>query len=514
MIERSSENSPPLHETFADPRGLADSLPVGIIVADQTGRVIDTNARALEILGVGAAQYDESGLRGAMWDVVRPDGTPLGPGELPIDTTLRTGRELRGVLIGTSNRERARRWLLVDTDFVELTGARRGVVVTFTDASHGFREHLALTLSTAIGQAMISARNDRECLRAVCEAIIDPGLYALAWVGAAASDGEGIDIVAAAGATDYLEDGMITWWGNKDSGMGPTGTALRTGQARVGLNLPVNAYTELWRQRAATFGLGSSIALPFTFNGQRMCLTIYDADRYWFDDEVVAAMEAVTRQIAFGLEHVHSIQQLSSAFNGTLAALSQLTERRDPHTAGHQARLARLSDAIATRLGLDSNTIELVRQSAEVCDVGKVVIPADILTRPGPISDVEFDLVKTHCAAGHEILSQAQLPWPIAEVALQHHERLDGSGYPHGLRDKEISLPARIVAVSDVVEAMASDRPYRRSLGVEAALDEISRGAGTLYDADVVTACRELFTGGFDLRAHAEVTAESLAAID
>jgi HD-GYP domain-containing protein (c-di-GMP phosphodiesterase class II) len=139
----------------------------------------------------------------------------------------------------------------------------------------------------------------------------------------------------------------------------------------------------------------------------------------------------------------------------------------------------------------------LIRQSGEVHDVGKISIPAEILTRPGKLGPIEFELVKDHCRVGSEILSRAAVPWPIAETVLQHHERLDGSGYPSGLRGDEIILPARIIAVADAVEAMAHFRPYRPSLGLEVALAEVELRAGTEYDRDVVAACRAVFEDGF-----------------
>jgi HD-GYP domain-containing protein (c-di-GMP phosphodiesterase class II) len=149
------------------------------------------------------------------------------------------------------------------------------------------------------------------------------------------------------------------------------------------------------------------------------------------------------------------------------------------------------------QLGLEAHLITLIRQSGELHDVGKIAVPAEILTRPGRLSDLEFTMVKTHTTVGGDILTKASLPWPIAQVALEHHERLNGSGYPFGLHNHDIILPARIIAVADVVEAMTHHRPYRPALGIEAALAEITVGSGTLYDVDVVSACLQVFEAGF-----------------
>jgi HD-GYP domain-containing protein (c-di-GMP phosphodiesterase class II) len=174
-----------------------------------------------------------------------------------------------------------------------------------------------------------------------------------------------------------------------------------------------------------------------------------------------------------------------------------MTEIRDPYTAGHQGEVADLSMAIATSLNLDPNLISLIGQGGDVHDIGKVGVPAEILTRPGRLTETEFELIKTHAQLGYDILASANLPWPIPHVALEHHERIDGSGYPQGLRGDKISLAAKIVAVADVVEAMTHRRPYREALGIDLALAEIQNGAGTLYDVDVVKACVQLFANGY-----------------
>lgn len=174
-------------------------------------------------------------------------------------------------------------------------------------------------------------------------------------------------------------------------------------------------------------------------------------------------------------------------------ALSAVLQARDPYTSRHQLRVAELARAIARELEVGREVEEGVYVSALLHDVGKLAVPLEILAKPAELTSTERSLVEQHTWRGYEILRQVDFPWPVAEVALQHHERLDGSGYPQGLRDDEIILEARIVAVADVVEAMASHRPYRAALGLDAALEEIERGRGTLYDPQVVDACLRLF---------------------
>jgi PAS domain S-box-containing protein len=179
-----------------------------------------------------------------------------------------------------------------------------------------------------------------------------------------------------------------------------------------------------------------------------------------------------------------------------IAAISRTVEARDPYTAGHQERVAAISAEIATDLGLDPLTVEGITVAATIHDVGKVGVPAEILARPGKLSAVEWEMMKIHPQVGHDIIDPIEFPWPIAEMILQHHERLDGSGYPFGLRNDEISLGARVIAVADVLEAMSSHRPYRPGLGIELAIEELTRGRGTQFDAQVVDTCLALCHDG------------------
>jgi len=172
-----------------------------------------------------------------------------------------------------------------------------------------------------------------------------------------------------------------------------------------------------------------------------------------------------------------------------IGAIAATIDARDPYTAGHQRRVAGISAAIAKQLGLDASDIEGIRLAATIHDIGKIGVPAEILTRPGQLKPEERALLKVHPRTGYDIVAGIDFPWPIAQMVLQHHERLDGSGYPNGLRGDEILLGARIIAVADTVEAMAADRPYRSARGLEVALAEIQAGRGTRYDADVVDAC-------------------------
>jgi PAS domain S-box-containing protein len=189
-----------------------------------------------------------------------------------------------------------------------------------------------------------------------------------------------------------------------------------------------------------------------------------------------------------------SYDQLRETLIATVNTLASTIEMRDPYTAGHQRRVTILACAIAEDMGLTENQFDGLRMAGLIHDLGKFTVPVEILSKAGSLSETEFNMIKTHPQAGYNLLKEIEFPWPVARIVLQHHERLDGSGYPQGLKGKEIMLEASILAVADVVEAMASHRPYRAALGIEAALEEISNNKGVLYDHEVVDACIKLFT--------------------
>jgi putative nucleotidyltransferase with HDIG domain len=189
-----------------------------------------------------------------------------------------------------------------------------------------------------------------------------------------------------------------------------------------------------------------------------------------------------------------SYEKLQRALGGTINALSSTTEFRDPYTAGHQRRVAKLAIEIAKRMHLSDDLIQSIAAAAILHDIGKINIPSEILSKPGKLSDIEMKIVRTHPVTSYEILKRIDYPWPVHTIALQHHERLNGSGYPNGLKGKDICIESRILAVADVVEAMASHRPYRSALGIEAALAEISQNSGTLYDTEATEICLAIFT--------------------
>ena len=209
----------------------------------------------------------------------------------------------------------------------------------------------------------------------------------------------------------------------------------------------------------------------------------------------VETLEDVTNRKHAEEQLHHTLDSLRKAFGTTVQVLISAVETRDPYTAGHQIRSADLARAIATEMNLPQDKIEAIRMAGPIHDIGKLSVPAELLSKPTKLTEIEFGLIKEHANKGLEMLKDVESPWPLAEIVYQHHERMDGSGYPRHLKGEEIIMEARILAVADVVESMASHRPYRPALGLNAALAEIENNRGTLYDADAVDACLRLFRG-------------------
>ncbi len=214
----------------------------------------------------------------------------------------------------------------------------------------------------------------------------------------------------------------------------------------------------------------------------------------------LASLRDITHRKQMEEQLQQSLSSIRKSMEGTIQVVSMIVEKRDPYTAGHQQRLAGLARAIAEEMGLSKDRIEGIYMSGVIHDVGKVSVPTEILSKPGKITTIELELIKNHAQEGYNILENIEFLWPVAFIVQQHHEKIDGSGYPLGLSGEEILLEARIMCVADVVEAMASHRPYRPALGIDTALEEISHKKSILYDPEVVDACLTLFNEkGFQL---------------
>jgi PAS domain S-box-containing protein len=476
--------------------GFLDTTAIAFGYFDENGIIRDANQTLASMVEMDHGQLIGRGFEDPAWHTVHEDGSDFVFADL-YDPHEGVATAHIALILGLDFGPSRRLWLAVDTYPVN-AAEQRGVIVTFADITEKIDQHRLLEILSDVNRFAVAATDEDDAIQHLCDVLVAPGRHALAWVGIVSPVLPGaVDVMASAGTTDYLYEGMVSWSGVEARGQGPGGTTLRTGEPYVIHDIMSDPNFVPWRERALTFGFSSIATLPFFPGGRRAVIAVYDTHRHAFNDQVMNKLETVAREVEYTITHIRSVAQLAASLDGTLAALSRLTETRDPYTAGHQRRVGDLASAIALAMDLDETMATLIRQAGQVHDVGKTAIPAEILTRPGRISELDFELVKTHCEVGADILEQASLPWPIAEVARSHHERLDGSGYPRGLARGEIILPARIVAVADVVEAMTHHRPYRAGLGIDAALAEIASGADVLYDVDVVEACLALFANGF-----------------
>lgn len=364
------------------------------------------------------------------------------------------------------------------------------------------RANRALKLLSKCNMVLVHAEQEQEFLPEICRLTVETGGYLMAWVGFAENDiAKTVTPVAQSGYEEGYLDGVNVTWADTEWGQGPTGTAIRTGVTVINQDCLTNPKMAPWLESAIKRGYQSSIALPLICKKHVLgALTIYAADSGSFGKEEVALLEELANDLAYGIEtlrtraeHEQHATILRQSLEQSIQTIADTVEARDPYTAGHQRRVAELAAAIAREMDLPEEQVTGIHLAAIIHDLGKIHIPAEILSKPSRLNAIEYMLIKTHPQDGYDILKNVKFPWPIADIVLQHHERLDGSGYPQGLKGDAILFEARLLCVADVVEAMSSHRPYRPGLGIEAAIDEIMRGRGTHYDSQVVDACVALF---------------------
>ncbi len=372
------------------------------------------------------------------------------------------------------------------------------------------RVNRALKVLSAGNRSLLFAKSEQELLDRICREIVEAGDYLGAWIGFCGPEPDKLLRTAAAYSTCETSDHKMDW--NKaGNGLEPVIRAVRIGKELVvndTLHEPVH---HSLGEQASTFGYRSVIILPLHFEGNPIgALILCAREANEFGDVQVQYLKETASDTSFGIEMLrtkgernrlalleeHHENVLRNSLEDALRAISMTIEMRDPYTAGHQRRVADLAHAIAKELGMREEDAHGIYLAAIVHDIGKINVPAEILVKPSRLTELEFAMVKNHVVSSHEILKGIRFPWPIAEIVFQHHERLDGSGYPNGISDGDVLFGARILAVADVVEAIMSHRPYRPSLGSEVAFNEIEKGKKTLYDETVVEACLKLFREG------------------
>jgi PAS domain S-box-containing protein len=367
------------------------------------------------------------------------------------------------------------------------------------------RANRALRTISAGNQALIHATDENSLLQEMCEVAVQVGGYRLAWIGYAHDDaGKTIQPMAQAGMEKGWPNPSPLTWSEERYGSCPAGHSIFGGTPVIVQDIQRDPALQSWHANARQYGYASCIALPL-LDGKHPfgTLVLFDEKVDAFDPSEIELLEEMAGDLAFGIltlrvkaAHREHEQRLQHNMLQTVEAISGIVEMRDPYTSGHQKRVAELARAIARQMGLSDEEQQVIHLAGLVHDLGKIRVPAEILSKPGRLNEIEYSLIKVHSQAGYDILKGIDFSWPIAQMVLQHHERIDGSGYPLGLKGEAILLGARILCVADVVEAMSSHRPYRAGLGMESALGEITGGRGTLYDAQVVDACVALVRKG------------------
>ncbi|WP_345991716.1 HD domain-containing phosphohydrolase [Sulfurimonas sp. HSL-1716] len=364
------------------------------------------------------------------------------------------------------------------------------------------RANRALRTLSAGNLALVRATNEEELLQSVTDIIVEKGGYNLAMV-CYAQNNDAKSIVPKAWSglqKSYFWEGEPSW-GDNENGQFPISKAIRESKTQICRDLGGKCSIKGWEEAVSSRGFSSNIALPLIDKeGSFGTLTIYSTEAEPFDDDEVKLLEELASDLAYGIitlrvriEHERQALLLRESLEQSIQTIAATLEARDPYTAGHQRRVSELAVAIASEMGLSEDQIKGISFAAMIHDLGKIHVPAEILSKPTRLNELEYKLIQMHPQTGYDILKEIKFPWPIADIILQHHEKIDGTGYPQGLKGDEILIESKIVALADVVEAMSSHRPYRPSLGIEAALDEIKRGKGSLYDSAAVDTCLKLF---------------------
>lgn len=338
----------------------------------------------------------------------------------------------------------------------------------------------------------------------VCLALAPQNGYSVAWMARPNADPNApVEVVACAGVAAGILEEIVVRSAEVPEGNGPTGKTLRIGCAHVVNDFEHAADQDVWREIVLKWDIHSAFSVPvFDRDGAvEAALTVYSSKPFAFEQRERAALESLALDLGNARAAVQDRERTKTAEEGHRAAvqarlhsaavqgimaLSRAHECRDSYTGDHQQRVSYISALIGARMGYTGVALEGLKLGALIHDIGKIAIPAEVLANSGLLSDIEMTLMRTHAQHGYEIVKDLDVPWPVARIIYEHHERLDGSGYPRGLKGKAISDEARIVAVADVFDAMTAHRPYRAALGTDMAMDELLKGRGVRYDARAV----------------------------
>ncbi len=390
-------------------------------------------------------------------------------------------------------------FLQEEQELIEAVATQLVAMIKLRDGQAMLRRinRILRTLSES-NRSLVQARSERELAESLCRVLVGDGNYTRAWIGYLDEKGERLQQLATAQAPGIELPDLKEVILDEDAYL--LYRVIQKGRTQIQQSLE-GGRCHLRGCSHSPNLCNTAIALPLKINGEVIgAMVVCGADHTGIEPREVALFEELASDITFGISNLRTrgerddaVTALEGVLLQTIDAISRTVEKRDPYTAGHQHRVAQLAEAIAREMGLSESQITGIRLGSTIHDIGKIYIPAELLNRPGKLSNHEFALIKSHPAVGYDIVKDVDFHWPVSEMIRQHHERLDGSGYPDGLQGEEIILEARILAVADVIEAIAAHRPYRAALGVDKGLEVIQQGSGTQFDADVVDCCVQLF---------------------
>ena len=490
-------------------RDLVETTPDWVWQADENGVFTYASPQVKQLLGhepeavLGHTPYDFMPPEEA--ERVRAEVTGLTRGQGPFEHLQNVMRHKDGRLV------------VLETSGVPVLApdgafrGHRGIARDVTQSRAAMRElqrtNRLLVLIRRCNQELVRARDETALLASICRLTVEEGGYRFAYVGFVdgdpketlrllASYGEGggfLDALRLPDGEDRIADDVPR-----------RAAADSRGVPAVVRDIAANGKATPWRDAALAAGFASRASFALKV-GDRVIgvLNAFSAAADVFDDDEIRLLRELADDLAFGIVSLRETgrrlqaeqrqleleRQREQALIQTIDAIALAAEARDPYTSGHEKRVARLAKAIAVEMGLPADQCEGIGLAGAIHDIGKLHVPMEILARPARLNAAEFELVKAHAPIGYNILKSIQFSWPVAEAVYQHHERWDGSGYPNGLKGEAIMLEARILGAADVIEAMASHRPYRPALGIDAALLHVLQNRGVLYDPRVVDAC-------------------------
>jgi len=498
----SAEGNTALRASEARYRRVFEAAQDGILILNaDTAQIDDVNPYLISLLGYSHGDF----LGKKIWEIGAFRDTALNKEAFAELQEKRFIRYDDLPLVARDGR-------IISVEFVSNVYVCEGIDVIQCNVRDNTKRHLAelalkvaarsLKMLSESNLALLNSTTEDALRKEYCRIAVEAGSFRMAWIGVADSGPDKrVRAVAHYGHDDgYLDLAGVTW-ADTVRGNGPTGRAIRSGQVQFVEDISIDVGMTPWRSEALKRGYQSSIALPFLpEEGVRSCLTIYGCTPNLWSTPERKLLTEIAADLAFGITAIRTAlakmkyqQEVQTALENTIQVVANTIDERDSYTGGHQRRVANLCTRIATELGLSEDRIHGLHLAATIHDLGKISAPAEILAKPGRLNAIEFSLIKEHSNVGFNILKDVDFPWPIAQIVRQHHERNDGSGYPLGLTADAILLESKILAVADVIEAMASHRPYRVALGIEAALNEITTHRGTVYDAEVVDACVRVF---------------------